>query len=153
MGFCGNVEYASVLYELHDRSVVFWFLGVCYAEFAGRVPKAGSAYIYSYVAVGEFIAFVIGWNLLLEHTIGKSLNYLSVLLVVKTQWLTYGTEIFIDFFLGTAAVAKAMSNYLDSLLGDPQKNYMKTHFPIDVEYLGEYPDVASFVFIMLIACN
>lgn len=54
---------------------------------------------------------------------------------------------------GTAAVAKAMSNYLDSLLGNPQKNFMKTYFPIHMDFLGEYPDVASFLFIMSIASN
>lgn len=56
------------MYKIFDGYVDI--LGVCYAEFAGRVPHAGSAYIYSYVAIGEFIAFVIGWNLFIEHTIG-----------------------------------------------------------------------------------
>jgi basic amino acid/polyamine antiporter, APA family len=48
------------------------FAGLCYAEFASMIPVAGSAYTYSYATLGEFIAWIIGWDLILEYLFGAA---------------------------------------------------------------------------------
>lgn len=86
----------------------------CYAEFGARVPKTGSAYMFTYVSVGEIWAFLIGWNVILEYMIGG------------------------------AAVARAWSGYLDSMFNHTIQNFTETHIlRWEVSFLAHYPDLLA----------
>lgn len=86
----------------------------CYAEFGARVPKTGSAYMFTYISVGEIWAFLIGWNVILEYMIGG------------------------------AAVARAWSGYLDSIFNHTIKNFTETHIVSwHVPFIAHYPDLLA----------
>jgi APA family basic amino acid/polyamine antiporter len=57
------------------------FAGLCYAEFASMIPVAGSAYTYSYATMGEFVAWIIGWDLVLEYALAAA--------TVAASWSQY----------------------------------------------------------------
>src|ERR671927_498698 len=65
------------------------FAGLCYAEFASMIPVAGSAYTYGYATLGEFIAWIIGWDLILEYMFGAS--------TVAVGWSGYFDAFMHDF--------------------------------------------------------
>ena len=65
------------------------FAGLCYAEFASMIPVAGSAYTYSYAPMGEFIAWIIGWDLVLEYAVGAA--------TVASSWSGYLGKLFHSF--------------------------------------------------------
>jgi basic amino acid/polyamine antiporter, APA family len=67
------------------------FAGLCYAEFASMIPVAGSAYTYSYATMGEFMAWVIGWDLVLEYALGAA--------TVGVSWSGYFNKLLHEFGL------------------------------------------------------
>ena len=72
------------------------FAGLCYAEFAAMIPIAGSAYTYAYTTMGEFVAWIIGWALIMEYALGAATvsiawsEYLNKLLEVFGTSIPYG---------------------------------------------------------------
>ena len=108
------------------------FAGLCYAEFASMIPVAGSAYTYAYATMGEFLAWIIGWDLILEYSLGAStvavgwsgyiVSFLQDLgIEFPAQWanpagvavtLTDGTTVNGIFNLPAAFIALAVTSLL-----------------------------------------
>ena len=62
------------------------FAGMCYSEFSTMIPIAGSAYTYAYATMGELLAWIIGWDLVLEYAVGAA--------TVAVSWSSYVTKLF-----------------------------------------------------------
>jgi basic amino acid/polyamine antiporter, APA family len=77
----------SILFVI--TAVTCGFSALCYAEFASRIPVSGSAYTYAYASFGELIAWIIGWDLLMEYAIGN--------IAVAISWSEYFTNLLEGF--------------------------------------------------------
>jgi amino acid transporter len=64
--------------------------GLCYAELASSIPISGSAYTYTYATMGEFLAWIIGWDLVLEYAVGAA--------TVGIAWSEYLNNLLVEVF-------------------------------------------------------
>ena len=102
VGSGANAAGPAVIAAFALSGVTCVFVALCYAELASMVPVAGSAYTYAYAALGEFVAWVIGWDLILEY--GFSVAPLAATLSASLQQLLGGIGVPLPAWAQTANV-------------------------------------------------
>lgn len=117
-----NIAGPAIVLSFIISGFASFLSALCYAEFSVRYPKCGSAYSYTYLALGELWSFVVGWNMVLENVIG------------------------------TAAVSRACSAYIDSLLDGQIRNYTLASLTssIGLNYVSEHVDLFAFFIVIVL---
>jgi len=86
----GDAAGSAVVVSFIIAAIGCAFAGLCYAEFASMIPVAGSAYTYAYVTMGEFLAWIIGWALILEYALASA--------TVAISWSEYFNKLCVKLF-------------------------------------------------------
>ena len=105
-GSSGRPAGPGVVVSIIVTAVACGFCALCYAEFASLVPMAGSAYSYSYATLGELVAWIIGWDLILEYAVGN--------IAVAISWAAYFRQLMAGF--GLEIPAWMATDYRSTLL-------------------------------------
>jgi basic amino acid/polyamine antiporter, APA family len=85
----------AIIFSFVLTAIACGFAALCYAEFAAMVPVSGSAYTYAYASIGEFVAWIIGWDLIIEYAVGN--------IGVAIGWAAYFRELLSHFGLDLPA--------------------------------------------------
>jgi basic amino acid/polyamine antiporter, APA family len=91
IGTAANAGGPAVIFLFVFTALACGFSALCYAEFAARIPVAGSAYTYAYASLGELLAWIIGWDLIMEYAIGN--------IAVAISWSDYFTSLLAGYGL------------------------------------------------------
>jgi APA family basic amino acid/polyamine antiporter len=116
----------AVMLSFVVAGIACGFAALCYAELASMIPVSGSAYTYSYATLGEIVAWIIGWDLILEYAVGN--------MAVAVGWSGYFVRLFGSLF-GLKFPLWAVSDYKSATGiiasgGDALTNYSSTTLPV-----------------------
>lgn len=114
------------------------FTAMCYAEFASRVPVSGSAYTYAYVSFGELFAWIIGWALIMEYSIGN--------IYIAFSWSGYFTNLLETFYIHlpdwlTINYQSAHSAFLENKVGEGFKAWQNAPMIGSLKIIFDLPAV------------
>src|SRR5712672_135153 len=134
----------AVVFSFVVAGIACGFAALCYAELASMIPVSGSAYTYSYATLGEIIAWIIGWDLILEYAVGN--------MAVAVGWSGYFVKLCGSLF-GLKFPIWAVNDYrtandLIAKGGETLKDFSSTTLPT----IAGHPIALNFPALLIVAC-
>jgi len=109
----------AIILSMVGAGIACTFAGLCYAEMAAMIPIAGSAYTYSYATLGEFLAWIIGWDLILEYALGAATVSVGWSGLVVSFLGQYGIGIPPQFIMGPFETATVNGSVVHGVFNLP----------------------------------